>query len=130
MATNMAKRIKGMGLAVMLVMLGHQTVFAQQLAYNDAVKCTAYFITTAQLLEASDNKKMAGQYEVAAEYFYEESGRLAGSQTGEEVEQAIVSSVETMTSVIKQDMDNYTKLESMFENSCIAKAEATMASAN
>ena len=41
-----------------------------------------------------------------------------------------MSTAETMASVIKQDMDNYTKLESMFENSCIAQAEATMASLN
>jgi len=47
------------------------------------------------LLEAYDNKEMAGQYETTAEYFYEASGRLAEGQTGEEVEQAIISSAET-----------------------------------
>ena len=120
MSNQLVKRIKGLGLAVMLVFIGQQSAFADQLSYNDAVVCSAYFMTTSALLETSDDKKLAGDYEMAAEYFYSESSRLANGET----------SAETMADVVIEDFDNYAKLESLYENSCIAKAEATMASAN
>ena len=130
MSKQIKNRIKGLGLAAMLVLLGAQSVSAEQLSYDDAVKCSAYFLTTSALLEMTDNKPMASQYESAAEYFYGESSRLANGKSDEQVEQAIMSTADTMADVVIQDMDNYAKLESLYENSCIAKAEATMASAN
>ena len=130
MSKQLVKRIKGIGLAVMLVFIGQQSAFADQLSYNDAVVCSAYFMTTSALLEMSDDQKLADDYEMAAEYFYSESTRLANGETDEQVEQAIMTSAETMADVVIEDFDNYAKLESLYENSCIAKAEATLASAN
>ena len=130
MSKQIVKRINGIVMAIMLGLVGVQGASAEQLSYDDAVKCSAYFITTSALLDMAGQKEASSQYGSAAEYFYNESSRLASGKSDEQVEKEVMSSADMMADVVIADMDNYATLEKMYEKSCIAKAEATMASLN